>query len=356
MFNITFTWNSPSVLILVFKFSGDVLSYRTQPIGQDASAPGKTCSSMKRPQTLVDLCSNALKDWPFRGSLKTRHQCWNKLNHSSQNCHPFAWKRLLQDQTGNFPRNPNRFWSRIRQRLRLSFPGEVFVVIVACIKKDGSEAVQSHTPGIRNMETWHTWNPKSQARQILFSCQKFQVPGTILQQILWVYGLIGARIHRELILPHPKESVFLPCPTCCISSWQAGNLATVGSVPLLFPRFCWRLPDICSQAPSPWDSLKFAQDLEIERSIICQKPMDLRPWVGKATMFYKATRGILLDLLYPSKILTRSFRMLQVPKLFVETCCSSLAHQDTSKVASMMDVWMFVPIPAIEKTRTAPLL
>lgn len=67
-------------------------------------------------------------------------------------------------------------------------------------------------------------------------------------------------------------------------------------------------------------------------------------------------RGILLDLLYPSKILTRSFRMLQVPKLFVGTCCSSLAHQDTSKVASMMDGWMFVPIPDTEKTRTAPLL
>lgn len=67
-------------------------------------------------------------------------------------------------------------------------------------------------------------------------------------------------------------------------------------------------------------------------------------------------RGILLDLLYPSKILTRSFRMLQVPKLFVGTCCSSLAHQDTSKVPSMMDGWMFVPIPDTEKTRTAPLL
>lgn len=66
-------------------------------------------------------------------------------------------------------------------------------------------------------------------------------------------------------------------------------------------------------------------------------------------------RGILLGLL-PSKILTRSFRMLQVPKLFVGTCCSSLAHQDTSKIASMMDGWMFVPIPDTEKTRTAPLL
>lgn len=119
---------------------------------------------------------------------------------------------------------PNRFWSRIRQLLRLSFPGEVFVVIVACIKKDGSEAVQTHTPNIQNIETKHTWNPESQAQPILFSCQKFQVPYS--NKILWVYGLIGARIHRELILPHPKESGIFALPNLLhilVASQQPGH-------------------------------------------------------------------------------------------------------------------------------------
>lgn len=169
---------------------------------------------MKRPQTLVYFYKKA---W---------HQCWNKLNHSSQNCHQFAWKRFLPDQIGNFPKKtlPNRFWSRIRQLLRLSFPGEVFVVIVACIKKDGSEAVQTHTPNIQNIETKHTWNPESQAQPILFSCQKFQVPYS--NKILWVYGLIGARIHRELILPHPKESGIFALPNLLhilVASQQPGH-------------------------------------------------------------------------------------------------------------------------------------
>lgn len=143
----------------------------------------------------------------------------------SQNCHQFAWKRFLPDQIGNFPKTlPNRFWSRIRQLLRLSFPGEVFVVIVACIKKGGSEAVQTHTPNIQNIETKHTWNPESQARPILFSCQKSQVPYS--NKILWVYGLLGARIHRELILPHPKESGIFALPNLLhilVASQQPGH-------------------------------------------------------------------------------------------------------------------------------------
>ena len=64
----------------------------------------------------------------------------------------------------------------MRQLHRLSFPGEVFVVIVACIKKDGSEAVQSHTPGIRNVETWQVGDQESQAWQLFARNSRYHTP------------------------------------------------------------------------------------------------------------------------------------------------------------------------------------
>ncbi len=207
-----------------------------------------------------------------------------------------------------------------------------------------------------NMASWGPRKPSLAA-----FCQKFQVPysNTPTNPLgVWSYRSKGNL--ENSFCPIQKSPSFRHAQPV---AYPRGKPATWPRL-ALFCCFIYHLCEDClisaSRPPLQWDSLRFCpgpEDRTFHHLPEAYGPhamgnaAPLKSTRQQCSAFLSSIsdrfrRGILLELLCPSKILTRIFRMFQVPKLFVGTCCSSLAHQDTSRVASIMDVWMFIPIPA----------
>lgn len=169
---------------------------------------------MKRPQTLVYVYEKA---W---------HQCWNKLNQLISKLSSICLKKVSPGSNWKFPQNPPESVLKPDSSTSPSeFPRRGLRSDCSLHQKGWIRSSSNpHPKDTKHRNKTHLEPRKPSSANPLFL---LEIPGTIIpNKILCVYGLIGARIHRELILPHPKESGIFALPNLLhilVASQQPGH-------------------------------------------------------------------------------------------------------------------------------------